>query len=506
MSQAEPPDGKLPQKNVNVREAVLEGGAWIFLGRWIMRGLGIVSTIILARLLAPEDFGLMALSVLLVGLAEVIGRYGPDAAVIRRQNLDRDYMDSAWTVALITGIVLGVCVFASAPLIAAYFNEPRAILLVQILSVRVFSIGLHNMGVVLFQKDLNFGKDITVTMLEKLLPAIITLVSAYFIRNYWALVIGNIVGFAGAIAVSYAIHPYRPKICFKYLADVWSFSFWVLMQRLAMFASMRLDSLFVPAVGNTSSLGHYHVGSELARMPVGELFMPLDKVLYAAYARLIHEPGGLRNAYLTTVSTGFMICLPVSFGFALVAGDFVAIIYGEKWIPMIPVVEIIAFASGAMALTGTVTPVLLAIGKSRLSASLIFLQALLLLSALLLLQSRFDDITDIALVRLSAVMIVLPIALICVQREISLPLIQVLKVCWRPVVAVCAMTLVLLHVTPQDMDMPAALRLAARVAAGAAAYAGVLLLTWLLSGKPEGAERTVLNLLGQRPGKQSKTH
>lgn len=470
-----------------------------------MRGLGIVSTIILARLLAPDDFGLMAISIVLIGFAEVIGRYGPDAAVIRRQNLDRDYMDSAWTVALITGIVLGVFVFASASLVAAYFNEPRAILLVQILSLRVFSIGLHNMGVVLYQKEFKFGKDVTLTMLEKLLPSIITLVCAYFIRNYWALVIGNIAGFAGAIAASYAMHPYRPKICFKHIREVWSFSFWVLLQRLAMFASMRMDALFVPGIGNTAALGHYHVGSELARMPVGELFMPLDKVLYAAYARLIHEPGGLRNAYLTAVSAAVLICLPVTFGFALVAGDFVAIVYGAKWIPMVPVVEIIAISSGPVAVIGAITPVLLALGKSRLSASLIFLQALLMLGGLLLFQPQFRDIADIAFIRLCAAMIVLPIALACVQNEISLPFKQILTVFWRPVIATGAMSLMLIYVTPQDMDMPAALRLAARITAGAAVYAGVLLAAWWFSGRPEGAEHTFLGLLGFKPGKKSVT-
>ena len=78
-----------------------------FFSRWTLRGLGIVSTVILARLLAPEDFGLIAICMIVIGLAETIGKEGQSIAVIRRQNLDRDYADSAWTASIITGLVLG---------------------------------------------------------------------------------------------------------------------------------------------------------------------------------------------------------------------------------------------------------------------------------------------------------------------------------------------------------------------------------------------------------------
>jgi lipopolysaccharide exporter len=498
MAQADPPDSFQTPANVNVRQAILKGGAWVFLGRLLMRGIGVISTIILARMLAPEDFGLVAICTVLVGLAEVIGRYGQEIAVIRRQNLDRDFLDSAWTASNITGLVLGVCVFASAPFIAGYFNEPRAVLPIQILSLRVFCIGLQNIGLVLYRRELDFSRDFTNTILEKFIPVTVTIFTAYFIRNYWALVIGNVVGFFGAIAASYVLHPYRPKICFKHIREVWSFSLWVLLEKFAFFSTMRIDHLFVPAVGNTAQLGHYHVGSDLGRMPVGELFMPLNRVLFPAYAHLMHQPGGLSNAYVHALSAATAICLPVSFGFALIAGDFTRVIYGAKWMEMVPVVELSALASGAVALIGVVTPVLLALGRSRVSAALICLQALLLLCGLLTFQGVFSGISDIAAVRLAAVLTVLPIALICVHIEISLSFTKIITAAWRPALAVLSMSLALLYVLPEDMNMPAALRLGVRTLAGAAVYCGVLFLAWLASGKPDGAERILLDVVRRR--------
>ncbi len=476
----------------------MQGGVWIFLGRWSIRGIGVLSTIILARLLAPADFGLVAICLLLTGLAQAIGEEGQDLAVIRKQNLDRSYMDSAWTASIITGVALGAGVLALAPLVAAYFNEPRAKFLIQILSIRVFMMGFYNIGVALNRRDFNFAKDFTYNVLEKIFPAVITVLLAYYLRNYWALVIGSVAGYAGAIAASYALHSYRPRLCFKHLREVWAFSGWVVLEKFASFGSVRIDQFFIPAVGGATQLGHYHVGSELARMPVGELFMPLDRVLFPAYARLMQQPGGLANAYIQVLSVAAIVCLPVSIGFAMIASDFTQLVYGEKWIPMIPVVELIAIASGVAALISTVTPILQAAGKSRLSAGLICLQAALLVTGLYFLQYRFNDIGDIALVRLAAILLTLPIALMCVHWVVSLPVTEIIKAFWRPIVAVSGMTLMLYYVLPQNMDLPAGLRMALRVAAGGLVYAALLAMLWLLSGQPAGAERNLLELMWRR--------
>lgn len=494
----EQPGELAQQTEVNLRQAILAGGIWIFLGRWAMRSIGIISTVILARLLAPEDFGLVAICVLFVGLAEAIGKEGQSLAIIRRENLNREYMDSAWTASILIGIVLGVAMFALAPVVAAYFNEPRAQLLVHILSIRVFMMGFENIGIALNRKEFKFGKDFNYHVLEKIFPAAVTIGLAFLLHNYWALVIGNIAGYAIAIASSYLVHEYRPRICFKHLREVWSFSGWVVLEGFAFYSTMRVDHMFVPSVGGATQLGHYHVGTEFARMPVVELFMPLDRVLFPAYTRLMHLPGQLANAYINVLSIAAIICIPVSAGFALTAADTVRIIYGEKWIPMIPVVQLIAIASGAVAIISTVTPLLQALGKSRLSSSLVCLQALLLLGGLMIAKSSLAAIADIAWVRLIAVTLTLPVALTCVQMMAHIHYIEMLKVFWRPVIAVAVMTLVLLFVLPQDMTLPVAVRLAVRITAGGAVFAGSLMLLWLAAGKPPGAERALMRFIESR--------
>ncbi len=486
------PDDLLSQKEVNIRQAITQGGMWIFFARWTVRAVGILTTIILARILTPEDFGLVAICILLTSLAETIGREAQNLAVIRKQDLDRDFMDSAWTASILVNLVLGAVVFASAPLIAHYFNEPRALLLVQIMSLRVLMIGFENIGMALYRKDFNFSMSYKYIILEKIIPSAITIILALYLRNYWALVIGSVVGFGGMIAAGYLLHEYRPRICFKKLSEVWAFSGWVIMEKLAIFGTTRIDYLFVPTFGGTKEIGHYHVGTELARMPTVELFTVLDRALFPAYARLIDQPGALAAAFIKILSAATIICLPVSIGFALLADDAVRLIYGAQWAPMVSIVILLSVASGAVALISTVTLALQAVGKTRLSFVIICLQLVLMTVALYSFSSQFESTTDIAWIRLLTTLAILPVSLLCGQVALSLRLMEMLGVFWRPILAVGAMTAVLIYVLPPDMDVAISLRLGIRCVAGALVYSGTLLLLWLVAGRPPGIEQEVV--------------
>ena len=194
---------KDPSEELDIGHHARRGTAWMVAMRWAVRLLGLLSTIVLARLLNPEDFGLFALSVLLIGLAELMGKAGQDMAVIRERDLSREYLDSAWTASILIGFAFGIVLILVAPWIAALFHEPRAELLVQILSARVFLMGFENIGVALFRRDLDFAKDFRFGVYEKLAQVVVTITLAVMFRNYWALVLGAIFGMMIAIAISY---------------------------------------------------------------------------------------------------------------------------------------------------------------------------------------------------------------------------------------------------------------------------------------------------------------
>lgn len=478
--------------------SVARSSAWLIAGRWGSRVIGLVSTVILARLLAPEDFGLVAIASLLIGFADLLTQQGQRLAVLQKIDPDDDFINSAWTITLLTGIILGAMVFAMGPVFAYYFADPRVELVIYVLSFRIFILGFDNIGMTLYLKEFNFRTDFYLNIYEKILPFILTLTLAFYIRNYWALVFGVIIGHAGAIVMTYVLHPYRPRLCFKRVSEVWSFSGWVLIESVGHYFTMNVDRLFVPGVGSTSTMGHYHVGAELARMPTFELFMPLNRAFFPAYSRLQGSASEMANNFVNILSVAAIICIPVSAGFALVAGDAVQFIYGEKWIPMIPVVRWISVNAGVLAVLSTFYPVLQASNRTRLAASITFVHAVLLVAGLSLFHSSYNSIDGIAMTRTLISFAVIPFAIYCLRRVIHVSLAQIFGAVWRPFLATGAMSAVLLYVLPEYQGLAAGVSLALRITAGAAVFTLCLGLSWLLAGRPAGAERALTRLINGR--------
>lgn len=473
---------------------------WIVAGRWGSRGLGLVSTVILARLLAPEDFGLVAMATLIIGFAELLTHGGQHLAVVQKTDPDDDFINSAWTVTLLAGFFFGLIIVGLAPTMAQYFADPRVEMVMYVMSLRIFTLGFDNIGMVLFIKDFDFKKDFIINICEKVFPFSITLILALYYRNYWALVIGGLAGRAGIILITYYLHPYRPRLCFRKIPEVWSFSGWVLIESAGDYFTMMLDRFFIPSVGATSAMGYYHVGAELARMPVFELFMPLNRAFFPAYARLQHSPGEMMNNFVNILSVAAVICIPVCVGFAIVADDAVRFIYGEKWAPMIPVVSWISVNAGVLAIMSTFYPVLQASRNPRLAAMITFFHAMLLLAGLSLFHNAFNSITGIAMIRTLISFAVIPFAIFCLRRVIRVGFSQMFGAVWRPLLATGAMAAALLLLSPEIQGLAAGVSLALRIAAGTLTFTLVLGVSWLLAGRPAGSEQALSRMIVGRLG------
>ena len=128
----------------SLRSAMVSGAAWMIAMRWIVRGIGLVSTVILVRLLAPEDFGLIAMAYLVVSLLEVLTSFGVDLALIQSSEASKEHFDTAWTIKLIQSASVALILAAISPLAAVYFEEPRVKPLMWFLCVGDFALGFTN--------------------------------------------------------------------------------------------------------------------------------------------------------------------------------------------------------------------------------------------------------------------------------------------------------------------------------------------------------------------------
>jgi lipopolysaccharide exporter len=170
------------------------GSFWMISMRWVIRGIGFVSTIILARLLTPDDFGVVAMAMVGVAMLEVFTQSGSDLALLRNAEPTREHYNAAWTLEIIQGCVLAVLLFTTAPLVGGHFEDPRVTNVIRLLSLRAVVGGFQNIGVVTFRRELRFGREFQFGIVKKSATFVVTLVAAFVLRSYWAHVIGQVKG------------------------------------------------------------------------------------------------------------------------------------------------------------------------------------------------------------------------------------------------------------------------------------------------------------------------
>lgn len=210
----------------DIKLEIVKGSAWMIGLKWFMKSLGIISTLVLARLLLPEDFGLVATAMIFVSLLTYLGQFGLDSALIQNQDRSPDLYSTAWTFNFAVSVLQGVLLYAFASEIADYFDDSRLAPLVQFLSVTFLLKGMKNVGIVDFRKDLKFQYEFQLLALAKILSFIVTVTVAVCYRSYWALVLGIVAGVLVEFVLSYTMHPFRPRFTLVRLRELFSFSQW----------------------------------------------------------------------------------------------------------------------------------------------------------------------------------------------------------------------------------------------------------------------------------------
>jgi O-antigen/teichoic acid export membrane protein len=425
-----------------------------------------------------------------VGLVEVFGQAGQQLALIRIPEPSRADYDAAWTLGILVGFAVFLVSWAVAPAAAQYFHEPRVAWLIRLLALRPLLTSFDNIGVVAFRKDLRFGREFGFQVAQKLATVLVTIGCAVWLRDYRALVAGLIGGPAAGIALSYALHPYRPRPSLARVRGLLAFSGWMLLVNVAQYFHDKADEFVVGAVADASAMGRYSVAADTATAPTIEIVLPATRALFPIFARIGDDRAALRAAYLDVFAAACLISVATGLGMALVAGDFVRVALGEKWIAAIPLVRLLALGGGLYGIMHNGITVLSATGHARLSGFLSASRTLLLVPALIA-AGLLGTVETIAATRAVVTLAFIPGICAAVARVLPVTAADMVSRAWRPVVAGAVMAGVVLAV--QGISPGNAwVRLFLAAGAGAAAYAGAVLALWYAAGRPEGLEGAII--------------
>ena len=223
----------------NISRQVAGGVAWMLMLRMSLRVLGLVSTVVLARLLTPADFGIVAIAMSFFALLYLIKDFGFDTAIIQMQNPRKGHYDTAWTFNLIFGLGLALVLLGFSGLIADLYDTPELEPLIWAIA-SLFVIGsIESVGTLDFRKNLTFEKEFKLKILPKLIGVPCTLALAYSLRNYWALTIGTIITQFVALCMGYLMHSYRPKFALTAAKELFNFSKWLMANNFIYFLNNR---------------------------------------------------------------------------------------------------------------------------------------------------------------------------------------------------------------------------------------------------------------------------
>jgi O-antigen/teichoic acid export membrane protein len=482
------------QMKSSMGSRIARGATWMLLFRFSDRALAFVSTIVLARVLVPADFGLVAMAISVITLIELTGAFSLEVGLIQRQHPTGAEYDTTWTLRLLFAAAGAAITAALAGQAAAFYSDARLVAVLLVLAANWLLGGFENIGVVDFRRELNFRREYAFLISKRLVSLPVTLGLAVAFRSYWALIAGTVAGTVATVGLSYVMHPYRPRFSLKAWRELLSFSSWLFLNNLLNFLQVRLAHFVIGRTQGADALGVFTVASDFAALASTEITAPVNRAVMPGLARLAGTIDGMKRAMLQIIGAVLLVTLPAAFGMAAVAEPMVLTLLGYKWPAAIPVLQILAFTGALLSITANNHSAYLAAGKSHVPAviNLVFVVALVPLLAIL----GGRGVVGVAFAQLGAMGASVAMSVALMNRYLGTSPLELARVAWRPLVASAAMGGAVWwldrHQYGVAVSLPPYVRLLADVAVGVVVYVALAATLWLVSGRPEGLERIVV--------------
>ena len=473
----------------SVGRRIATGGLVLVMLRLSLRAIGLVSIVILFRILDPTDFGIVALAMLVVGFVEVFAEFGFDQALLRNTQATAHDYNVTWTLNVLRGVVVSALLAMAAPLAAHFLEEPRLAVVVLVLAMAPLIDGLQNTGTIDFSKNLEFHKEFKLKITQKIVSFIVTLVGAFLLRNYWALVLGVLSGKIAGVVLGYILHPYRPRWALRGWQSVMRFSMWILINNIVLYAGNQTDKVIVQRAFNAHTVGILRVAEEISGM-VMELVWPIEKALYAGYVKVMQDIERFRRTVITSVGLVALIGVPLSLGLGALAEPAVNIVLGEKGRAAIPFIQIYVLYGAVRSCLCGVLPVFVVIGRPELNTQVTMAAVAVRLTVLL---SLFPVLGLMAVPwsMVAGSWVTFGLAWWRLTSLLNLRTWDLPSAVWRCALAAAAMALFGRWCLAEiGGRLPDVWTLVLLVPACAVAYLAGLIGLWLACGRPDGAERS----------------
>ena len=473
----------------NNKTKIANNVLWSFLSRWSSKLIGMVNTVVLARLLSPDDFGIVALATIMLTLLDSLTQVGVHLFVIRMKEDDQRIFNTAWTVNFIQAALIAVVLALSAPFIADFYGQEVLVNVVYCIALVKLISGFENFGIYIAQKHLQFNIDFKFTFYSRLIYSVASIGFAVWLENYWAIIFGQLVSVICRVLISYKIHWFRPAFSLFGWRDLFQYSKSTLPMSVGRFVNNQADVAVIGRVAGTDFLGNYHVASNLSGLFTKELLIPLIRGMVPNLA-ILRESDNFPSILRLIICSAVYFFLPIGVGLSLVSEEFVLVFLGSQWSAAAPIIAWLAIYTmlGGMMMFIS-EQFLIVLGKEKLSNRLMWLRNGFIVAAIAVSLYQYDyNVIPVALV-ISA-LISFPLIILIVARSMELKFFFLVVHWWPAFVGVATMYLVLNGV--QWPNWHELILLPVKVLAGAVVYVLVIASLYLVRRSPQGTPEALI--------------
>lgn len=331
---------------VDLKNNILKGFFWTGIDAFVNRGFYVVAQLVLAKLLFPEDYGIVAMAAVFIALLEILNDLGLSAALIQKKKntLSSIHYDTAFWTGLAWGILLyGVIYFVATPFISKFYEEATLNALIPCMALTILLSPLASIHRAKLIKTLQFKKITEVNAISNIASGLVSLLLAYYGFGVWALVFYSVVKTFVAVPLLFAATRWIPTMRWNLEAFrlLFGFGVFTLGASIANVVSQKIDFLFIGKLIGATALGYYTFAFLLTNILRQQISSVLSKVLYPVYARLQEEPQKLFSLYLKILSVNALIVYPVMLGVFLFSEALLPLLFNNKWDESILLIKIL---------------------------------------------------------------------------------------------------------------------------------------------------------------------
>jgi O-antigen/teichoic acid export membrane protein len=475
----------------SLEKRVAKSAIWMVLKRLAFKGIGLISTLILVRLLSPDAFGLAALASTSYDMLNTVAEFSFGLALVKMKEPTRAHYDTAWTLTVLRGFAMGGLIFVSAPWIADLLRDQRLVAVTQAMALYPVIWGFENIGLVDFQRSLRFDRLFVYDVLGKVVGFLVVIPAAFILHNAWAVIIGTIAPKVVQVPASYIMHRYRPRFSLSAGPELLNFSKWLFVTNVVSLTNNYVIHVLIGRIGGASSVGLFRTAEQVGMLPVSELAAPIRGPMYSGYAKVLDDVERLRRHVVDGLSLTLMVITPMSIGIALTAKLIERVALGPEWAGAAAYIQVCAFYALFEGVGEFTHGLYVVKDRQRRFVAImtvtVFIRVLLVIAAGI----KYGTLAAAATFALTSLFS----SLLWVQQlavMIHLSLKVLLASIWRVGLATLIMSVGVFYFMSWwhfgDEFLSRIAELLAAVALGGLLYAGSLLGLWLLAGRPPGPE------------------